>query len=301
MNCSCDGTPSVASKAVHSPTVSSLRIKGKYPFSLRKDTSNSDADADAVAYPSLTALDLCGPGSGIDLTALCKPDRLTKLELVRTDFGVGNMTSFFGQLAQLRAIEIVDCQIMMTGWWRNLFQRCRGVEYISITTYRGDIGPTGFAQEIAAGCAESLLELRLCGTMAGEDLASLPEITEKCTKLQRLLLATISWTPSLQGAVQHCHAVRELELRSGVLDDALLQCIGQNCPLLQSLCCGDISTCTDSEVLGRSVPEDGMAALIQGCRQLRTIELITDYDEEDVKLEQARSLWAAKFPQLIFK
>jgi hypothetical protein len=46
------------------------------------------------------------------------------------------------------------------------------------------------------------------------------------------------------------------------------------------------------------VLETGMVALINGCRQLRTIYLLPEKD--DSKREQARRLWAAKYPQVTF-
>jgi hypothetical protein len=236
----------------------------------------------------------------MNLPALCKPEKLTTLALSETECCYGHMPSFIGQVELLQKITLNNCENILLDTWRSIFRRCRVIKAVSISSDDGYFGSGGFTIAMCIDCAESLIDLRLSGLFFGYDVNCLARTMKRCTRLQRLELASKCAHKtfySLQKAIQSGHALTYLVLRLGPVDDAVLQCIGENCPLLQSLC-GDIATCTDSEDPRCAVSEDGMDALVRGCRYLKMVTLLTE--RNGAECEQAHRLWGAKYPQVTF-
>jgi hypothetical protein len=245
-------------------------------------------------------LDLYAPETHLNLTALCKPDKLTELELNEAECGSGYIPVFLAQMELLQKITFKNCEQMSFDVWRRIFRQCRSIEAVSVSADEGYISNGGFVLAMCTECAESLLALRLNGSFLSVDINFLSRLMKRCTRLQHLELvakhAHFS-SSSQQRVVSNCHAVTDLVLRLGPLDDALLRCIAENCPLLQFLC-GDISTCTDSENPSLVVSEDGVAALVQGCKHLTTMKLLSQ--RNGAVREETRRLWGALYPHVAF-
>jgi hypothetical protein len=175
-----------------------------------------------------------------------------------------------------------------------IMQHCRKLKAFAVGTYwQGGTDLSDAAGQAVASRAQDLRHLRLIGCAFTTD-APLVALVQHCGNLQSLELIWSGSTPEprmgLLQLVRNLHSITHLSFSDFGVRDDVLEAIGANCPLLESL---SLMRCGQYTGLG-------ILALARGCRALKKMCISRSEQDETCLPPAARLLWQELRPGLQF-